>query len=535
MKLCAIQPEYPYTPDRADAAVEYLVDALGRCDESCDLILLPEYSNAPTVFPKGECIPYAKNHTDRLIRATVDAARRCRAIVAVNYVAEIGGSFRNTTRVFDSRGNVAGDYYKQHLPVSETAVKMMDDAYTFGYLPPEIVEADGIRLGFLTCYDCYFNEYIAHIAARKPDIVLVSSHQRSERADILEMQVKNIAFNTNAFVLRASVAMGEGRDGGCSMVAGPDGRILAGFGQQIGMLSCEIGDPHRKYMRSNSFGGAMIPNDRFVEQGRTPWSYRACGSAVIPGDDKLPYPRVCAHRGFSAIAPENSLPAFGAAIALGATEIELDVWETKDGVPVVSHDPSVERTSNGTGSIREMTFAELRKLDFGARHAEAFAGLRIPALDEVLGQFPRQVIVNLHVKSSGTEHFSRETIRKLDAAVRRYDCLGHVYVTGRADVMEALLEAAPELIRCMGAGDDPMNVVKNAIRYKCRKLQFMKPHFTREMIDEAHAHGIRCNMFWSDIPAEAAEMVGMGIDTVLTNNYLQIARAVRNKVNKSDD
>lgn len=77
MKLCAIQPEYPYTPDRADAAVEYLVDALDRCDESCDLILLPEYSNAPTVFPKGECIPYAKNHTDRLIRAAVDAARRC--------------------------------------------------------------------------------------------------------------------------------------------------------------------------------------------------------------------------------------------------------------------------------------------------------------------------------------------------------------------------------------------------------------------------------------------------------------------------
>lgn len=101
--------------------------------------------------------------------------------------------------------------------------------------------------------------------------------------------------------------------------------------------------------------------------------------------------------------------------------------------------------------------------------------------------------------------------------------------------MEALLEATPELIRCMGAGNDPMNVVKNAIRYQCRKLQFMKPHFTREMIDEAHAHGIRCNMFWSDIPAEAAEMIGMGIDTVLTNNYLQIARAVRNKVNKSDD
>lgn len=526
MKLCAIQPEYPYTLDRADAAVEYLIDALDGCDESCDLILLPEYSNAPTVFPKGECIPYAKNHTERLIRAAVDAARRCHAIVAVNYVAEIDGKFRNTTRVFDSQGNAAGDYYKQHLPLSETAVKMMDGVYTFNYLPPEIVEAGGIRLGFLTCYDCYFNEYIAHIAARKPDIVLVSSHQRSERADILEMQVKNLAFMANAFVLRASVSMGEGKDGGCSMVADPSGRILANFGQKVGVLSCEIGDPHVKYMRSNCFGGVQIPNDRFVEQGRTPWSYRACGSAVIPGDDKLPYPRVCAHRGFNTVAPENSMPAFGAAIALGAAEIELDVWETKDGVPVVSHDPSVERTSDGTGTITEMTFAELRRLDFGAHHAKAFAGLRIPALDEVLGQFPRQTVVNLHVKSSGTEHFSRGVIRKIDAAIRRYDCLEHVYITGRADVMEALLEAAPELMRCMGAGNDHMGVVKNAIRYKCRKLQFMKPYYTKEMIDEAHAHGIRCNMFWSDDPAEAVEMVRMGIDTILTNDYLAVARAV---------
>lgn len=526
MKLCAIQPPYPFTLEDADAAIDFTVNALDQCDESCDLILLPEYSNAPTVFPKGECIPYAKAHTEKLIRAAVGAAERCRAIVAVNYAAEIGGKYRNTTRVFDRNGNVAGDYYKQHLPAGETNVKMMDGSYTTEFIPPAIVVVDGIRLAFLTCYDCYFNEYIAHIAYRKPDIVLVSSHQRSERADILEMQVKNIAFNTNAFVLRASVSMGEGKDGGCSMVADPGGHILANSGQRTGMLSCEIGDPHRKYYRSNCFGGKQILNDRFIEQGRTPRAYRTCGSPVCPGEERMPYPRVCAHRGFNTVAPENSLPAFGAAVALGAAEIELDVWETKDGRLVVSHDCSVDRISDGTGLITEMTFEELRKLDFGSRCGKAFAGLRIPLFEEVLEKFSRQTVINLHIKSSGTEYFSRGLIRKIAAAIEKYDFAEHIYVTGRQDVMEALLEAAPVLPRCMGAGPEPMKVVENAIRFRCRKLQFMKPYYSKEMIDQAHRNGIICNMFWSDDPGEAREMIRMGIDTILTNDYLTIEQAV---------
>lgn len=119
-------------------------------------------------------------------------------------------------------------------------------------------------------------------------------------------------------------------------------------------------------MRSNCFGGKLIRNDQYIGQGRTPWSYRAGGSMVKPNDEQMRYPRICAHRGFNTVAPENSLPAFGAAIALGAQEIELDVWMTKDGVPVVAHDESVDRVSDGHGKITEMTFDELRRLDFGA-------------------------------------------------------------------------------------------------------------------------------------------------------------------------
>ena len=65
MKFCAIQSPYPYTLEQADAAVDFAVQALKQCDPSIDLILLPEYSNAPTVFPEGECIPYADTGTQR--------------------------------------------------------------------------------------------------------------------------------------------------------------------------------------------------------------------------------------------------------------------------------------------------------------------------------------------------------------------------------------------------------------------------------------------------------------------------------------
>ena len=527
MRVCAIQPPYPYSLESADRTIDFLIHSLRECSPENDLILLPEYSNAPTVYPEGECIRYAAAHTDPLIATCVETAKRCKAIIAVNLAAEVDGSFRNTTRVFNWNGEWIGDYCKQHLPYGEVHTKKMDDSYTFDYTPPRILETEGIRLGFLTCYDCYFNEYIAHLAARKPDIVLISSHQRSERPDILKMQVCQTAFQCNAFVVRASVSMGMDREnGGCSMIAGPDARVLAAFRQETGTLSCEIGDPHRKYMRSNCFGGTMILNDSIIEQGRTPWSYRACGSMVKPGDAQQDYPRVCAHRGFNAIAPENSMPAFGAAVALGIQEIELDIWKTRDGEIVVCHDESIDSVSAGEGKIQDMDFAELQRYDFGCRRGENFAGLKIPRLEDVLKTFARQVIVNLHIKSPGTGVYERSTMSKIVDLVRKYDMAEHLYITGRRDVMETALEVAPEIRRCMGAGLAPMEVVEHALLYRCSKVQFMKPHVNAAMIERAHAHHLRCNLFWEDDPEKAKEWIRMGIDTILSNRCLIVANAV---------
>jgi len=541
MKLCAIQIPYGHTAAEADGSVDFLIRELECCDSSCDLILTPEYSNAPATFPAGGVLPYVRKSTPRLIEAARNAAVRCHAIVAVSHLCEVSpGVFRNTTRVFDRNGNIAGDFYKQHLPPSEIKGIQPDISYTRSFRPPEIITVDGIRLGFLICYDSYFTEYIAHLAYRHPDIVLVSSFQRAERQDILRMLSQNLAFTCNSFVLRASVSMGpEAKVAGTSLAVSPDGTILGDFGSRTGAFCCEIGDPHYKYMRSNAFGGKLIPNDQFVEQGRTPWNCRPCGSMTVLPEAQMPYPRVCAHRGFKTVAPENTLPAFGAAIALGAPEIELDVRFTRDGVPVVCHDDRLDRVSNGTGLVQDFTFAELRKLDAGVKFSPHFAGTKIPTFEEVLAKFARHAIINLHIKSEGGSAgntYSAEHFRRIIDLLKTYDQMEHVYLMATSEIMKLALETAPEILRCMSADDFgyPLSVaawkiVDRAIEWKCCKVQLFKPYFNQEMIDRAHANGIRCNVFWSDDPAEAAKFFDMGIDTILTNDYLAIeqVRAAR--------
>ncbi|MBQ7822325.1 MAG: hypothetical protein IJ391_08600, partial [Clostridia bacterium] len=68
---------------------------------------------------------------------------------------------------------------------------------------------------------------------------------------------------------------------------------------------------------------------------------------------------------------------------------------------------------------------------------------------------------------------------------------------------------------------------ERAIRYDCEKVQLVKGFFNKEMIDKAHANGIRCNLFWSDDPAETSEFLDMGIDTILTNDYNLIAQVIK--------
>jgi len=95
-------------------------------------------------------------------------------------------------------------------------------------------------------------------------------------------------------------------------------------------------------------------------------------------------PPPIAHRGDSARAPENTLPAFRKALRLGVKRLELDVRFTADGNPVLMHDPTVDRTTTGTGPVESLSLADLRTLDAGSWFSDAYAGVKVPTLYEVL-------------------------------------------------------------------------------------------------------------------------------------------------------
>src|SRR3984885_10955009 len=88
------------------------------------------------------------------------------------------------------------------------------------------------------------------------------------------------------------------------------------------------------------------------------------------------------HRGEHLHHPENTLPAFQAAIDAGADYFELDVRTTSDGKLVLMHDSTVDRTTNGTGEVHNLTFDQIRALDAGAKFSQNFVGTKIPTLDE---------------------------------------------------------------------------------------------------------------------------------------------------------
>ncbi|MCL2008060.1 MAG: hypothetical protein FWG77_08250 [Treponema sp.] len=532
MKVCAIQPKYPHKQEESDECILFFLDTLDQCDESIDLILFPEGCNAPSYYHSMKDVQsHAEKYTEPLLNKVRETAIRCKSIVAINLNDGLDGLYRNTTIVFGWDGQIKGKYLKQHnLPQINTEMQR-DDSYSYAYKRPYSIEIDGIKYGFLTCYDGYFNEYIAHLTTQNLDIILFPTHQRAERMDILEMEAKNIAFNCNAYVIRSSVSMGDETHllGGSTMVVAPDGKVIENYGQKVGALSCII-DPKKKYERSGGFNRSAMRNEKYIEQGRKPWAYRACGPGVIRSDRELPYPRVCSHRGFNTIAPENSQVAFGAAVALGADELEMDIRFTKDRRQIICHDDSVDRLTAGTGRISDLNWEEIKHLSIGGKSAPEFTSLGFVLFEQVLQKFARRAVINLHIKSGEAEEYNNDDFHRIVQTIYEYDCQEHVYIAGREDVLRTAIKLAPELPRCVLDEKKDFKLVELAKRYKCSKLQFVRgkdrDYFNQEMIDEANAAGIRCNLFWSDNPAEAVDFLKRGIDTILTNDFLRVASAV---------
>ena len=143
-----------------------------------------------------------------------------------------------------------------------------------------------------------------------------------------------------------------------------------------------------------------------------------------------------AHRGEHLRHPENSLPAIQAAIDAGVDYVELDVRTSADGYLVLMHDPTVDRMTNAKGAIKDMTFAEIRKLDLGARFPGKFPDLQIPTFDEALELAKGRIGIYVDTKSAAP--------KDLIAAIERHDMGDHVmFWSERASFLKQIAELRP--------------------------------------------------------------------------------------------
>lgn len=536
MKICIVQPPYSLDYSKSDELFRWEMDMFDQMDGSMDMIVFPEYSTVPAM-PGNKVNMEAsyRKYNIPLMEKAAQTAKRCGATVFINgpYMTEKG--LRNTTVAFNKNGEEAGVYFKQHLVPSEMYGYELDYGYTFEHTEPTIVEIDGIRYGFMVCYDAYFYEAFPNIARQNPDVIIACSHQRSDSHEALQFMHQFLAYNTNAYVVRSSVSMGPDSPlGGTGMIITPEGQILANMMSRTGFATAEI-DPHKRYLKPAGFGNPPATHHSYIDAGRRPWKYRPAGSAICLPDHWMGYPRICAHRGFNTIAPENSLPAFGAAVAMGASEIEFDLWATKDGVIVSLHDAKLDRVSNGSGYIWDHTYEELLRLDFGTVYSEEYAGLKLLTFEEILKKLACHTVMNVHVKSrNDTDPLEEKTLKAIISLIRKYDCEKYCYfMSGNPAILGQLRELAPDIARCAGAGDYHYDLVQKALDYGCSKIQLFKPHFKHfeedyleKIIARAHENNIRVNYFWSDNPDEAKKCISLGVDTILTNDYQRISHAL---------
>ncbi|MFM1851373.1 MAG: hypothetical protein RIS54_1057 [Verrucomicrobiota bacterium] len=229
----------------------------------------------------------------------------------------------------------------------------------------------------------------------------------------------------------------------------------------------------------------------------------------------MPLAKLCAHRGLSLSHPENTLPAFAAAIAAGADEIEFDLRATRDGVFAVCHDAMVDRTTNGYGIIAELDWATLSALDAGSPYDDQWRGTRLPRFEEVLDLAAGRATLNIHLKSQPGEQAHVRTICDL---LRAGGLTENAYLALETETaLAAARDYAPEIARaCLVNQADETACLATALHHDCRRIQFFRT-VSDDAIRSAHDTGLICNLFWSDDPAEARAYAERGIDVILTN------------------
>jgi glycerophosphoryl diester phosphodiesterase len=231
-----------------------------------------------------------------------------------------------------------------------------------------------------------------------------------------------------------------------------------------------------------------------------------------------------AHRGGGRLRPEATLPAFEHALSVGADVIEFDVQASSDGVVVVIHDDTVDRTTDGSGAVSGMSFAELRMLDAGydftPDDGQTFPyrgmGIQIPTLDEVLEAFPDQYYL-IEIKQ-----YEPSIVPEVLASLEAHSVLDRVVIASFQQVtIDAVRAANPELFTAMtlpemvefyGASEQP--------GYRPPALFVQAPWdiVDQPLVDFAHSLGLEVQPWTVNSEPLMHDLIALGVDGIMTDD-----------------
>ena len=245
-------------------------------------------------------------------------------------------------------------------------------------------------------------------------------------------------------------------------------------------------------------------------------------------------PLIVAHRGLLRHAPENTLSNFRACLEL-RLGFEFDVRQTKDGQLVCIHDRTIDRTTNGTGKVSDLTFAETRELDAGSWFDRKFAVEKVPTVEEVLklvAEYRQHgVLVAVDLKAEGVE---QEVVRLAE----KHGVLERLLFIGRTisepQVRERIADAS-ENAHAAAVANDTNDFAKAvaAPNADCVYFRYLPPNEQIEAVHRANKRAfIAGPPVASDVPENWTQAANVGIDAILTDYPLRLSALLRKQAKK---
>ena len=247
---------------------------------------------------------------------------------------------------------------------------------------------------------------------------------------------------------------------------------------------------------------------------------------------KMPQKGICAHRGANETHPENTIVAFKEAIRLGAHMIEFDVRMTRDKKLVIMHDKTVDRTTNGSGAVSELTLEEIKNLETGSWKAKKFAGEKVPTFKETLEIMPQNIWLNIHLK--GGEELGETTAKVLDSEGRIHQGV----IAGGSDAARGVKKVNANILICnMERQGNREEYVKETIEEEFPFIQLLKKRNDKNLkndIIRLKQNKVKVNYYFGDTKEDVKELFNVGVEFILTNrleDMLEVAESLGIKRN----